>query len=153
MRLKQYPFHLLLLTGFALLLTTFFLDSKATIDIHIHDTYFVFAQRQVYYIFVVVVWFLWLLYLLTRKVLYSTAFIRMHVIVTLVTIFLLLLLLNTGGNIFNAKPKRFFDYNDWNTFNRYQRATSWFNYVLLFLLVGQITFIVNLVVGIVKRLK
>ena len=151
LRLKQNPYHLLLLTGFALILTTFFLTQNRTIDIHVHDTYYVIYQGHIYYFFAFIVWVLWCLYLLTRKVLYSKALTWIHVIITLLTLLFLLFLLNFGGDILNQSPRRYLDASNWTAFNRYEQDKRWITYTMIALFLGQITFIVNLIVGIIKR--
>ena len=137
--------------GLVLVLTSFFLHQDKTLDIHVHDTYYVIAQGHVYIFLALVVWFLWALYLVTRKILYSKSLTWIHVIITLLTLLFLLFLLNFGGDLFNQSPRRYLDYSVWKTFNRYEQDTRWITYFTIALLLGQITFFVNLIVGIVKR--
>jgi hypothetical protein len=150
MRLKQSPYHLLLLTGFVLVLTSFFLNQNKTVDIHFHDTYFVMSQGLVFFFFAFIVWVLWFVYLLTRKILYSKSLTWTHVIITLLTLLILLFLLNFGGNIFDPKPVRYLDYSNSNAFNTHN--PDMISYITIALLLGQITFIVNFIAGIVKRI-
>lgn len=151
LRLKQSPYHLLLLTGLVLVVTSFLINQSRTIDIHVHDTYYVIAQGHVFIFLAFIVWVLWALYLVTRKILYSKSLTWVHVIITLVTLLFLLFLLNFGGDILNPRPRRYLDYSNWTTFNRYEQNTRWIAYIMIALLFGQITFVVNLIVGIVKR--
>jgi hypothetical protein len=151
LRLKQNPYHLLLLTGFALILTTFLLPQNKTVDIHFHDTYYIIAQVQLHYLFAGIIWLLWLLYLPTRKVLHSISLTWAHVIITLLSIMMLLFLLNFDGLIFNSSPGREMDHGLWKTFNRYDRNFKWAGLALSSLLPGQILFVINLVLGIFKR--
>ena len=151
LRLKQSPYNLLLLAALVLVLISFFLNQDRTVDIHLHDTYYIIAQGHLFLFFAVIVWFLWFLYLLTAKVLYSTSLTWTHVAITLSTVLFLLFLLNFGGDIFNPRPRRYFDYSSWNSFNVYSRNMRWITYITIALLLGQITFVVNLIAGIVKR--
>jgi heme/copper-type cytochrome/quinol oxidase subunit 1 len=151
LRLKQSAYHLLLLTGLLLVVTSFLLNQNRTIDIHVHDTYYVITQGHFFIFLAIIVWVLWILYMVTNKVLYSKSLTWVHVIITLVTLLFLLFFLNNGGDIFNPKPRRYLDYSNFTTFNRYERDTRWITYITIALLFGQVTFFVNLIVGIVKR--
>jgi heme/copper-type cytochrome/quinol oxidase subunit 1 len=151
-RLKQSPYHLLLLTGLVLVLISFFLDQSKTVDIHVHDTYYVIAQGHVFIFFAFIVLVLWFLYLLTKKFLYSKSLTWTHVIITLFPLLFLLFLLNFGSDIINPRPRCYLDYSNWNKFNAYNRDMRWISYITIALLLGQIIFIVNLIIGIVKRM-
>jgi len=153
LRLKQNPYHFLLLTGLVLVLSTFFLKEDRSIDIHVHDTYYVIAHGHVFYFLAFLVWVLWFLYLLTRKILFSTSLTWVHVVLTLLAILFLLFLLNVGADIFNSRPVRYLDYSNWTTFNGFQRSNRWIAYTTGALLLGQITYVVNLVAGTVKRIR
>jgi heme/copper-type cytochrome/quinol oxidase subunit 1 len=133
-----------------LVLASFTLTQDRTIDIHLHDTYYVIAQGHVFIFLAFIVWFLWFLYLLTRKVLYSKTLTWIHVVTTLLTLLFLLSLLNFGGDIFNLSSRRYLDASNWTTFNRYEQGMRRIAYTLIVLLLGQIVFVVNLIVGIIK---
>ena len=142
---------MLLLTGLLLVLASFIMTQERTVDIHLHDTYYVIAQGHVFIFLAFIVWVLWFLYLLTRKLLYSKTLTWIHVIITLLTLLFLLFLLNFGGDTFNPTPRRYLDASNWTTFNRYEQGMQWIAYTLLALFLAQIIFIVNLIVGIIKR--
>jgi hypothetical protein len=152
MQLKQRPYHLLLLTWLALVIISFFQDKKKTIDIHFGDTYYVIAQSHVFIFFAFIVWTLWFLYLLTRKILYSKSLTWIHVSITVVTLLFLLCMLKFVGNIFTQTPGRYTG-NNWNTFELYNRSVKWIFYITIALVLAQVIFIVNLVKGIVKRMN
>ena len=129
----------------------FFPDQNRTIDIRVRDTYYVIAQRNVFVFLAFVFWIMWFLYLITRKVLYSRSLIWAHVSITLVTMLILLFLLSFSSNAFNQPPRHVLDYSVWKPFGNYEQGTRWIAYITIVLLLGQITFIVNLVVGLFKR--
>lgn len=141
---------MLLLTGLVLVLTSFFMNQNRTFDIYIHDTYYVINQGHVFLFLAFIISVLWALYLVARKILYSKSLTWIHVIITLVTLLLLFFLLNFGSNILNPSSKRYLDANN-QTFNMDEQYTGWIAYIIIALILGQVTFIVNLIIGIVKR--
>lgn len=151
MQLKQSPYHLLLLTGLVLVLTSFFINQNRTIDIHVNDTYYVITQGHVFIFSAFIISVLWALYLVTRKILYSKSLTWIHIIVTLVTLLFLFFLLNFGSNILNPSSRRYLDANNRTTFNMHEQYTRWNVYIMIALIFGQVTFILNLIIGIVKR--
>ena len=153
MQLKRNPYHLLLLTALLLFLSSFLVRQGKTVDIHLHDTYIVIAQAHVMWLFTSMVWLLWLLYLLTRKLLYSQSLTWVHVIITLVTVVLLVFPLYFGSSMFEAPVRRENDHSNWSAFEEYSRNIKIFSYCIAALIFGQVTFAINLVAGLFKRVK
>ena len=141
---------MLLLTGFVLVLAAFLLGQDNTVDIHVHDTYFVIAQGYFFILLAFAAWILWILYLLTRKILHSKSLTWIHVIITILLLLLLLFLVNFGAD---PLPRRYLDFNNLFVFNRDHQNRGWIAYSFCALVFAQITFIVNLMIGIFKRLK
>ncbi|MBB1285272.1 hypothetical protein HRH25_12890 [Flavisolibacter sp. BT320] len=153
MRLKQSPYHLLILAGLSLVLTGFLLDRDRTIDIHLHDTFFVISEGYIYYLLAFFVWILWCLYLVTSRVLYSKHLTWMHVLITLLTILILLILLNFRGSSFSASSNRYLDLSYWHAINEYSQGMRWMVYNLIVLLMGQLLLFVNVIIGIIKQIR
>jgi cytochrome c oxidase subunit 1 len=152
LQIKQRPYNLLLLTGLLLVLTSFFkLSQNSTIDLHFHDTYFVIAHTHIFWLLAALALFMWTLYLLTNKILYSKALTWTHVIITILTLFIFALTVFFGDNILNPKPFRYYDYSNWNSSEMYSTLIKTIAIIILILLFGQILFIVNLIAGLFKR--
>ena len=151
--MKQKPYNLLLWTGLVLLLTSFLvLKQNNSVDIHLHDTYFIIAPTHVFWLLAFLALFVWTLYLLTSKILYSKAFTWTHVIITILTLLLLVLTLFFGDNFMNTTPRRYYDYSSWNSFDNYTTFAKAMGISLFVLLFGQFVFIINLIVGVFRRL-
>jgi heme/copper-type cytochrome/quinol oxidase subunit 1 len=69
LRIKEKPYHLLLVLILLLVITPLlFLNADNVVDIHLHDTYFVVAHTHIFWLIGIIVFFIWILYLLTNKV-------------------------------------------------------------------------------------
>ncbi|MBN8858998.1 MAG: cbb3-type cytochrome c oxidase subunit I [Sphingobacteriales bacterium] len=152
MQIKQKPYHLLFLTGLIFILTSFFvLKQDRSVDIHLHDTYFVIVHTHILWLFAVLALFVWALYLLTGKILYSKALTWTHVIITILTLLLFAFTLFWGDSFLNPAPRRYYDYSSWNSFDNYTIFTKAIGITIFVLLVGQLIFIINFMVGLFKR--
>ena len=151
--MKQKPYNLFLWTGVVLVLTSFFiLKQDNSVDIHLHDTYLVIAHTHVFWLLAFLALIVWTLYLLTNKILYSKALIWTHVIITILTLLLFALTLFFGDRFMNPTPRRYYDFSSWNSFDNYTTFTKAVGIAVFVLLFGQFIFVINLVVGLFKRL-
>ena len=153
LQIKQKPYHLFLWTGLVLVLTSFFvLKQNNSFDIHIHDTYFVIANTHLFWFLAILALFVWTLYLLTNKILYSKVLTWTHVIITILTLLLFALTLFFGDSFMNPTPRRYYDYSTWNSFDNYTTFTKAIGITIFVLLLGQFIFVINFIVGLFKRL-
>ena len=150
--MKQKPYNLLLLTGLILVLTSFFLKQNNSVDIHLHDTYFVIGHTHVFWFLAITAIFVWTLYLLTNKILYSKALIWTHIIITILTLLLFALSLSFGDSFMNSTPRRNYNYSNWNSFDNYTAFTKAIGISISILLFGQVIYVINLIGGLIKRL-
>lgn len=150
--MKEKPYNLLLVTGLIFLLTSFFvLRQDNSVDIHLHDTYFVIAHTHFSRWLEILSLFVWTLYLLTHKMLYSNALTWTHVVITLLTLLLFALPLFFDDSFMNPPPRRYHDYRDWKSFDHYTRIIKAISITIFILLFGQFIFVINLIAGIFKR--
>jgi heme/copper-type cytochrome/quinol oxidase subunit 1 len=150
--MKQKPYSLLLWTGLFLVLTSFFiLKQNNSVDIHLHDTYFVIAHTHVFWLLAIVALIVWILYLLTNKILYSKALTWTHIIITMLTLLLFALNLFFDNCFINPVPRRYYDYSNWNSFNNYTTLTKAIGISIFVLLLGQFIFVINFIMGLFKR--
>jgi heme/copper-type cytochrome/quinol oxidase subunit 1 len=90
----------------------------------------------------------WVLYLLTAKILLSKTLSWVHIMITILTFAVFILISYSGYNLTASTPKRYFDYSTFDTSVKYTRTVTTIAGILL---TGQIIFIINLVAGLVNR--
>lgn len=141
----KLPYSALLFTGIIFLFMSLF-KSESTLDIHLHDTYYVISRQSIYRFFAAVYILYWLLYFCTIRLLHSKMLTWIHVILTLLFAILLAITpfwLNepqrpVGDNYINAADQ----------FNR-ERIIA---IILLIITFGQLVYVGNLITGVVKKI-
>jgi len=141
--LKRKPYLLLLLTSL-LLFVIGFVKSDETFDINIHDTYFVIAQNQLYWLFSLFFFFFFMIYFILEKLRFQWQ--------------RLLELIHVYGTVFFTLGM-FFPYElifkspEFQLFDDYQRSNVYRSFFALFFLIAQILLIINIFVAIIKKLR
>ncbi len=151
--MKQKPYNLLLLTGFILVLISFFvLKQNNTVDIHLHDTYFVVAYTHIFWLLASIALVLWKVYLLTKKLLYSTSLIWVHVVITILTLLLFAVTFFWDDGFVNPATRRYYDYSNWNSLTHTSGVAKVSAITIRVLIFVQLVFIINFISGLIKRL-
>ena len=154
LQLKRNPYHLLLMMGVILIITSWFIDQNLTLDVHVHDTYYVIGITQIFWLFALIVWVLWFLNLITQKLLYSKSYTWLHVIITLIAIVILIFLLCFGNGNFYPIPRRFISFSSMNKFDVFSSLNvRLIIFCIIIFFLGQITYLINLVLGLIKRFR
>jgi heme/copper-type cytochrome/quinol oxidase subunit 1 len=153
MDIRHRPYHLLIPAGLLLVLTSLFmLNQKNTVvDIHLHDTYFVIAQNHIFWLLSIITFFIWLLYFLTNKILYAKVLTWTHVILTILTLLLLVSTLYFGDSILGPIAGGYIDISHVKSFDQYRTYSKSVEISILVLFLGQVIFVVNVILGLLKR--
>ena len=154
MIIKTRPYNLLAWTGLIFaIIALLVLKQDSTIDIHLHDTYFVLAEKHIFFLFTILLLIVWILYLLTKRFLLSNILTWTHVMITILTFILFAQIFYMGHTLPNL-PRQYNDFSSGNFYSPfdtpYRKAIGIIVKILLF---GQFIYIVNLIGGIFKRLK
>ncbi len=148
---KKHPYNLFLVTAILILIcSTFPFDQS--FFIHLYDTYFVFEFKQVFWRISLILLILWKLYLLTRRLLFSQALFRIHILSTLIcSIIVTFLFFYQNRNITgNAGMPRRYDYEPSSILHELTVSKITAIAFLLLVLV-QLVYLVNLSVGFYKH--
>ena len=147
------PYHLLLLTAIVLFIVSLFCGDD-TLDIHLHDTYFVIAKFHLFRSGATFLSILWLMYLITFRLL-SSYLTWMHLVATFLCIGLIItvshwLPLFTGPNDMSAlgpypAPRPYIELS-----GAYSKQSVRLQAFVLFAIAGQLFFIANLLYAINK---
>lgn len=136
------PHNLLLMIALVLILISFFVTST-TVDIHVHDTYYVVVYQQIFWLITLLLLFYALLYKVASRRLFSTTLTGLHLIITIATlpVFLFFPLLTY------RTPGRFIDLSHWSSFNRDDYSNGLIRGLLVLFVLAQLIFIINLLGG------
>jgi cytochrome c oxidase subunit I len=152
---KKRPYNLLLLTAVIILIASFFTFNH-TIDIHFNDTYFIIATKLSFWIIIILLLIFWILYLLAKSILFSKVLTWINVILLVVTSIFFVAICFYSNYFYvglAGMPRRYYDYNSWNTLTFYNNLTKGVLVTILLDILGLIIFIINLVLGLFKKYK
>ena len=147
-RLTDQPYFLFLLTGLILIIATFFMFGQS-VDFHLHDTYFVVAVNYFVWTLAGLFFIAWAIYKLTDKFLWTKKLTWTHV---LITIFVLLLLSTIGFWHDKILPPIKRDTISYQNIIEDEKREAIIAYPITAIFIfGQEAYIVNLIVGLIKR--
>ncbi len=153
MRLKQRPYNLLLLTAILLFIGGQF-SLSTPIDFHLHDTYFVFPLTYIIWFPTIILFIFWLLYLATKRFLFSQGLMWTHIILTVITSIFILILPYLGTYSYGGlggMPRRYYDYGEFNIFKIFSNWTNIVVSAFFVLITGQLIYFINLFTGLYKH--
>jgi heme/copper-type cytochrome/quinol oxidase subunit 1 len=143
MRKKIVPYSLFGIMGLLLFALSFFIPSQ-TVDIHVHDTYYVLDSNFITNFMAILLLMLFTLCSFLKQQLSSLLLSWLHVVFTFLAFLLVMIVVYKGTP---ANQQKMLDGSSFQSFNSIVTAT-----VLLFLL-GQVFFVVNVIYGVLKRTK
>jgi len=143
--MTRQPYKLLLLTGILLIVFSFF-NFKKTLDIHLHDTFFVIALNLVCWTLAASLFVFSLIYWLANHRLLSTFLTWTHVIFTLIlTVFFV------AAPYWLPLVEQSFSNDPVLAIRQRWQFDRSVQISVLMLLAGQITLFINLIGGLIKR--
>lgn len=148
--LQSKPYFLFLPLIIFLIIVSFF--DYGSFDFHLSDTYIVFTNNIFYYFFAFCSLILFLLYMFTRKILFSSLLVWLHVLFT-IGLILIIIKLNIREEGFAGMPRRYYDYSDWDTsflFRSLSGKIKTFIICIALLIIVQLLFFANIAIGALK---
>lgn len=153
MLLKRQAHYILLLTAILLLVSSLLVsDSGKSVDVHLHDAYFVMAHVHIVAILGILVLAIWILYLSTGKLRYSKLLTRIHVGLSSLSLIALSISLLSGNGDASLARNRHYDAGGMNWLQDCSLSVKVAIVAVLLFLLVQFVYIINLFVGIVKKL-
>ena len=150
MQFKARPYNLFLLTGLVLILISFFTTTQ-TLDLHLHDTYFVISLTYIFGLLAIASLILWGIYLLTFRFLFSKKLTWTHIIITILTVIVFGTIVLIGDKLATPTTGPYYDFSTWESYGRYRQYSTALVFVLGLLLLGQFIYVLNLILGVLKR--
>jgi heme/copper-type cytochrome/quinol oxidase subunit 1 len=150
--IKQKPYHLLLLTAVALWLFSFFVRDRDNVtDLHFHDTYFIVGHAHIYWLVVLLLLLIWVFYLLVGTILRSKGLAWVHIIVSIFASIFLVFLITGAAGFTGQEPRRYQDFSNWNSLDRYDGHIKWVVITTCMLVGSQLIFVFNIIAGLYAR--
>ena len=147
-RLTHEPYSLFFLTGIVLFILSFFMWGQS-LDLHIHDTYFVIAANYFIWTIALIFFLAWGLYKLTDRILWTKKLIWLHVLTTLF-VFIILATFDVWHDEI-LPPIRGEAVSVANIFEDQKKEKLIALIIAIMFIVGQLSYIVNLIGGIFRR--
>jgi heme/copper-type cytochrome/quinol oxidase subunit 1 len=144
----EKPYNLLLV-AIVFLVALFFVSTTNSLDINMHDTYFVISTKIVIGLFIILCLFFWFIYFATRRFLLIKTVTWIHVLATLVFIVAFFKAISHTLGLYGL-PRRYYAFEQLPL--QPPNFTPYITVTVIFL-TAQLLFIVNIVYGIIKRYK
>jgi cytochrome c oxidase subunit I len=155
LRLKQRPYNLLLLTA-VLLFVAELISINSALAIGLHDTYYTFPLTYFIWTPTFLLVLFWFLYVATKHFLFSKALVWAHIVLTIITsVYILALpfLLSKTFEGLAGMPRRYYDIGQTKTFTFFVYFAKSAILLAFVLALGQLTYLVNLGVGLYRRIN
>lgn len=139
MNLKFQP-HKWVLVFVLLFAILSIVTENMTVDIHLHDTYYIILNRDLFLGSALLLFLIWMITLLIQKLAVSTLFTWLHIIITILSLTIFLVIsLNYSLTTSDLKTNK--------TIRSVQELS------MLLFIIAQILFIINLAIGTIKTFK
>lgn len=154
LKIKNHPYHLLLLTAILFIIATQFLPINSTTDISLHDSYTLLSTTYFIWYAVLLLAIFWVLYVITKNILYSNKLSWVHTLFTIFTALSIVVLpyvLPVSYLALTGMPRRYYTSVD------IQEPLEQLNYMITIAFViaiaGQFIYFINLAIGLWFRWK
>jgi len=141
---SNQPYAAQLWPALVLIVLSLIVADRSTIDVHIHDTYFVLSTKFVLRLFAAILILFWFMYLLVGSLMFSAVLTRLHVLLNVLAIASLALATLIVG--------KYVDFSIWPTgFRGSSRLSAFVTWSGAVLILSQLLFIFNLLAGVTRR--
>lgn len=149
--ITKRPYHLLLLTAILLLIASFFVHNQ-TLDMHLHDTYFIISMSHLFWLIIILLLIFWILYLLTKHLLFSKVLIWVHVLLLILSsISLVVILFYSNYQGVAGSLRQYYDFSNWEAMVQFDGLARGIMVIFLAIFLGVIIYVINLIIGLINR--
>jgi drug/metabolite transporter (DMT)-like permease len=148
-KISQQPYRLFLFAGLFFLMASFLVSEKLTMDVHLHDTYFVLTYSVVFLCFAFLAIVIWAFYQLTNRLRYSKKLTWAHVMLTIAAVLMFIGVIFWSND--STAPKQYFDISSFELFHWYRGSILCGAIAVFIFVVGQLLWLVNIIRGTMKR--
>ena len=142
--MNQKPYRLLLYIGLLFsIISPFLLNSKKTVDIHLHDTYFILSSAHIFLVLSIFSFTTWIVYILTNKILFSNTLTLIHIIISVLTLFHFAFISFIAMDV-NLPRGKYQNFEGWKSYGKYSVFTRSISLTIVVFLFGQLTYTINL---------
>lgn len=142
MRKKNWAYFIFLIAGTILALVGLF-SGSSTLDIHVHDTYFVIAYQQIYFLIALLMFFYGAVYYFCNGFILST-FLAWLQLIALTGFICFLLFFRTANGAYPPMPRRYIDLRPLEKFN------AGISISIILFLIANLFLIINLGGGVIR---
>jgi hypothetical protein len=149
-RLRQHPYHLFLWTAILIYIASA-MSKDRIMDIHLHDTYYVFSSKYLMWTIVIVLMFLWIINRVCNNIISSKKLTWFHVIISMAGLIAIAAISIYTNRYSIVSPMPGKSYTGYNDFLQLRKFDDWYFVSAVLVALGILVFIINLARGIIKR--
>ena len=155
--LRKKPYYLLLITAMLFFLVALFRFNNP-VSIHLRDSYYDshLVTSLLYFVSMPALMLvsLWALYLFTTPLLFSRTLAWAHILLTILTMTLLVVLPflpeGSSGRL-AGMPRRYYEIDDLKSYKLFWRITRITSIVFILFIAGQMIYLTNLAIGLLQK--
>jgi cytochrome c oxidase subunit I len=140
------PYGMLTLAALLVILVSFSLNGS--IDIHLHDTYFVITQVHLFWAVALLLLLLAFFYRALEQILFSRWLTWLHIVPTLTGLALLVFPFRYQG--FTDMPRRYYEYSAWEAHQSFQGQNQILSLIIISWFLAQFLFLLHILLGLLR---
>ena len=153
LQLKQRPYSLLLFTSILLFIGGF-ISNNIAIDIHIHDSYFIFSRQFLIWFTASILLTFYLLYLGTHQMLYSSKITWLHIFLSVAkAVFVFALPYFYTSSTGTGAGSNYVDYANFSEISLIGSSNNMIVNAISCLIIFQLLYFINFFIGFFLRVK